>query len=93
MLLRSVQMCIRDRILSEEVISYLRFEEIHVGSVIRIYGSNVAPVGIDLVSVNPLQVFVTDYNILYKDVVVLLCAALNHFDQLATADDTLLLPV
>ena len=48
------------RILAEEVISYLRFQEIHVGSVIGIYGSNVAPVGIDLVSVNPFQVFVTD---------------------------------
>ncbi len=58
------------RILIEEVVPDFRFQEIHICLIIRLYRCDIAPVVIDLISVDALQVFVTDQNILYEIITV-----------------------
>ena len=69
------------RILLEEVISHICFQEIHVGTVIIVYRCNISPVILDLISVDSLQILIADQNISYKIITVFLSTLLNHLNQ------------
>ena len=74
------------RILAEEIISYFRLQEIHVRSVVCFYRSDVAPVTVDLIPIDPFNILVTDENITDEVESSLHRALLNQFNQLAPSD-------
>ena len=69
------------RILFEEVISHICFQEIHVGTVIIVYRCDISPVILDLISVDSLQILVADQNISYKIVAIFLSTLLDHLNE------------
>ena len=75
------------RLLFEEIVPDFRFQEIHVCLIISLCSRDIIPVVIDLISVNPLQIFVTDKNIIYKIMPSFLGSTLDQFDQLPSSDD------
>ena len=67
--------------------SYLRFQEIHIGSVIIFHRGNIPPVIPYFVAVNPPYIFISDQDIPDKIISVLFRAFFHHFDQLAAAQN------
>ena len=61
-----VDLGVNSRILTEEIISHFRFQEIHIGLVVSLNGREVVPVILDLISIDPLQILIADQNIFYK---------------------------
>src|SRR5699024_9712965 len=58
-----VYFCLNGRFLLEEIIPDLRFQKIHIRPVIRFRCGNITPVGIDLITVDPFQILITDEDI------------------------------
>src|SRR5699024_1112585 len=75
------------RILFEEVVPDILFEEIHVGPVIRIHSGDVAPVSIQLISVDLADIFVTDKDVFYEIMPVFLGTALQNLDEMPSSYD------
>ena len=69
----------------EEIIADLRFQEIHVCLIIRFHTGDIAPVIFQFVSVNLLQILVTDQDICNKIKPVLLHTLLKHLNELSSA--------
>ena len=69
----------------EEIIADLRFQEIHVCLIIRFHTGDIAPVIFQFVSVNLLQILVTDQDICNKIKPVLLHTLLQHLNELSSA--------
>ena len=69
------------RILLEEVISHIRFQEVHICAVVILHRCDISPVILDLISVDSLQILVTDQNISYEIITVFLSTLLDHLDQ------------
>ena len=74
------------RILSEEVLSYLGLEEIHVGSVVVLNRCDVVPVILDLVSVDALHILVSYQDVPYEVVSLFLFSSLDKLDELSPSD-------
>ena len=53
------------RLLLEEIVADLRLQEIHVGLIIGFHSGNIAPVAVDLVAIDSLQILVANENIYY----------------------------
>ena len=70
----------------EEIITYFRFQEIHICFIIRVYGCNIAPVIFDLISIDTFQIFVTNQDVFYKIVAVFQCTPLDQLDQLSSSN-------
>ena len=75
------------RIFPEEIISHFRLQEIHIHVEIVIDRSDVAPVGIHLVAVNPLDIFVSDQDVLNDVVASFLLASLKELNQGPSSND------
>ena len=54
------------RILLEEIVSHICFQEVHIGAVVIIHRCDISPVFLDLVSIDSLQILVTDKDISYE---------------------------
>ena len=70
----------------EEIISNLRLQEIHIGGKIIFYGSDIAPVFLNFIAIDPFLILIADQDILDEVVSVLHRAALDHLDQQSSAD-------
>ena len=75
------------RFLFKEIITDLWFQEIHICLIISLCSRDVIPVGIDLISINSLQILISDENIIYKIMSSLLGRTLDQLNQLSSADD------
>ena len=69
------------RILFEEIISDICLQEIHIGAVVIFYRSDVSPIILDLISIDSLQILVTDQNVSYEIISVFFRTFLDHLDQ------------
>ena len=74
------------RILPEEEFPDFRLQEVHVGPVIGFHGGDIAPVGVHLIAVDPLEILITDQDVFDKIVAVLLGASLDELNELPPAD-------
>ena len=70
----------------EEIITYFRFQEIHICLIICIHCWNVAPVIFYFITVDFLQILISDKNIGHKIMSVIFCAMFDQIDQLASSD-------
>ena len=76
-----VDLCFDSRFLSEEIITDLRLQKCHIGTIISFCIRNITPVILCLITINSFQVFVTDQDVIYKIMSAFLCSPLDQFDQ------------
>ena len=70
----------------EEIVPDLRLQEIHIGGKIIFYRSDIAPVFLNFIAIDPFLVLIADQDILDEVVSVLHRTALDHLDQKPSAD-------
>ena len=74
-------------ILTEKVIAYIRFQEVHIRTEIIIYRCNITPVFFHLIAIYFLDISVADQYIRYKVKPVLLSRPFQNLDQLSAPDN------
>ena len=71
--------------LTEEVITNILLQEIHIGLEVRINRTDISPVRIQLICINLLYVLVTNKNVIYKIASAFCSTCLQQLNQLTTS--------